>query len=281
MISLKIINGLGNAFKSRTLWIAAVILLILLLFKQCNDTKKLAFREQVAQGNIKAMQGQLGEWKTKNGQLVKQYGLLTGTVDDLKKLSADNYNKYLDMMGKNAKNQELVSYLNGQLSYSSEVIDSLRLTSANGKPPAGPFYISSDSSFTIIDSVRYDNLNYRITSGEFKFKIDSNKLKGGTGVLKNSFGLSLDIATTWDKKEKMTKVAITTPFKDIDVKVSGIAGLEARLNEKPKKSDILGIGFHLGYGIGGAKSSPAFGPQIGVGLYYIPSFLQLKINNKK
>lgn len=209
-------------------------------------------------------------YKDKYGNSLSEIKLLSATSEMLENQYSDIYKRYTDLLGKTAKNQELIAFLETQIRFKDQIIADLQANAGNGS------YIINDSTIAIDEGKTYDSSNFYSVKGKVVARILDNKIKAGTIDLTTSVGLGIEFGISRDKKTGIASITSKTAF-PAKVSMSGITQIEKEINKKP--SSYLGLGFFGGYGAT-LEKSPQLGPIIGIGLTYTPRWLTVKIRNR-
>lgn len=258
-------------------WIAIVILVFLGLaqLKSCSDKdalkQELAIlkqKEMTAANNLKVMQDTMEFWVDEAGNYKSEISILTADKQTINQEFSKFKGKYDDMLGKDAKNQEMLAYLENQIKFKDQVI-------AGIKDPSGPYSLSNDSTIAINVHKQYDSTNYYKITGSVITKIKDNRIENGTVELNPEFGLGLALSMSKDK-DGIVHITSSTKF-PAQVQMSGINVIERQLNQS--YSGYLGIGFSTGYGFT-LQQQTQFVPFVGVTITYMPSWLTLKLGKK-
>lgn len=234
------------------------------------ENAKLKQSESILFQNLIAANDTMQFWKDKYGNSQSEIKILTGTQEMLKKQYSDLYDKYRSILGKDAKTQEMIAYLQTQIVLKDSIIAELKANGGSGS------YIINDSTIAIDEGKVYDNNNYYSVKGTVVTKIEENKIKAGTINLATTVGLGVDFAISRDKKTGIASVTSKTAF-PAKVTMSGITQIEKELNKKP--ATYLGLGFVVGYGAT-LEQQPQLKPYIGVAAYISPRWLTIKIRNR-
>lgn len=266
-------DKLGSIFK----WVvsAALVLFVMLSLKQCNDKdalkKELALiaqKEKTAANNLKVLQDTMEYWQDEAGNYKSEISILTADKETIKDQFDQYKHKFDDVVGKEAKDQQMIAYLENQIKFKDQFIAGLTSKGSGAS-------ISSDSSITIDMLRQYDSLNYYRIKGDVAVKIKDNKLTDGTVQLNPEFGMSLALAMSKDK-EGIVHITSSTKF-PAQVQMSGVNMIERELNTS--YSGYLGIGFSTGYGLT-LQKQPQFTPFVGLTVTYMPSWLTIKLGKK-
>jgi hypothetical protein len=236
------------------------------------DLKKSQLVSSILSNNLIAANDTVHYWKDKAGNSLSEVKVLTATAEMLKDQYSDINKKYTDLVGKDAKNQEMIAYLNGQITIKDRIIADL-----NANPGGGGSYILNDSTIAINNGYKYDSLNYYNTSGTVITSIKNNKIVAGKTDLTTIFGINIDLALSRDKKSGMASITTKTGFTPAAVSMSGITQITEELNKKP--TWYIGAGIIGGYGAS-LEKQPTLSPFIGIGVYASPRWATIKIHNR-
>jgi hypothetical protein len=267
-------------FNKYSKFIALGIIVILVLFslQQCSknddlarENQKLKQTESILSNNLKVANDTMRYWKDKAGNSMSEISVLTATNDMLKNQYSDINAKYKSLLGKDAKNQDLIAYLTAQIVLKDQMIQYLKDRIAGQGS-----YILNDSTVVIDVGKKYDSLNYYSVNGCVVTSIKDNKITAGKVDLTTTVGLGLELGVSRDKKTGMASVTSRTAF-PAKVSLGGITKIEEELNKKP--SMYLGLAFVVGYGAT-LEKQPQLLPYLGVAAYLSPRWLTIKIHNK-
>ena len=235
-----------------------------------SENVKLKQQESILSNNLIAAKDTMQFWKDQYSNSKSEIKLLTATSDMLKNQYSDIYNRYLKLIGKVAKNQEMIAYLQTQIVMKDQIIADLKAGSGNGS------YILNDSTIAIDEGKVYDTNNYYSVTGTVLATIIDNKIKAGKIDLTTTIGIGVDFGISRDKKTGMASIVSSTAF-PAKVSMSGITRVEQEINKKP--SSYLGLGFVIGYGAT-LEQQPQLKPFLGVAAYVSPRWLTIKIRNR-
>lgn len=234
------------------------------------ENAKLKQSESILSNNLIAANDSMEFWKDKYGNSLSEIKILTGTNAMLEKEYVDLHNKYLSLLGKDAKNQEMIAYLQTQILLKDSIISELTANPGSGS------YILNDSTLAINEGKVYDSNNYYNVNGKIITRIENNAIKAGTINLVTTVGLGVEFGISRDKKTGIASVTSKTAF-PAKISMSGITSIESELNKKP--SSYVGLGFVVGYGAT-LEKQPLLKPYIGLAAYVSPRWLTIKIRNR-
>ena len=262
-------------------YIALVIiaLLVLLSLKQCSKVDDLARensalkqKSEITSGNVEVLKDSMHYWKDKEGNQLSEIKILSADKEMLKSEYRELNSKFKDLIHDNSKNNELIAYLNTKIEFKDREISNLKSATSTGDGSK----ILNDSTILIDISEQYDTLNYYRVNGKVFTQLKDNKIKAGKIDLTTSIGVGLALGISRDPKTKIASITTKTAF-PAKVSVSGITQIEQALNKKP--SGYLGLSIFGGYGAT-LQNPVILSPMIGVGVYYSPRWLTIKLHNR-
>jgi hypothetical protein len=254
MILKNILSFLFNPKNGRLLTMIALVILAVLLFRQCEQTKKAEWETTRISNNWKASQDTIRNYKDKNGNSAAEIRALTLTLDEAKK----------EIQFEKGRPPVTV------IKYETKIVEKLvDVQVATVDTTIGNFnsaaIIASEASWGKSSRKIKTTVPYSFTDGKATF---------GDATIDLEQNIFLTAAILRDKKTKEVFVNLSTDYPGtrfnsaqgimIDQSSSGFRDLQLQ----SRKS--LGLGLQLGVGITGAGVSP----YVGVGLNYTPKFLQ-------
>lgn len=283
----KIWNFIKNPKNKRLLVFAAIFILGLLFFKQCNNIK--ALKEQIKteqadkqriQNNYDASQDTVRMFKTENGNLRGEISGYTLTLEELNGKYANLFSEY--QKEKNKPPKTIIEYV----IQIKEVIKEV------------PVYVSIDSlgntAFVFSDTAVYEDNNMRMLTGLIPFELkyfnkkdsvllhpDNLNLFGGVYPGKGQFELKQNISLVTglsiDKTTKKPLIWVETKYPGVTFPtITGAYIMDdpiSRANAKKLRKEF-GISAQFGYGLLLSKTSYNTGLYMGVGISYTPRWLQ-------
>lgn len=245
-------------------------LFMLLFLKQCNQidslkreiasTKKEA---EVHYNNLLASHDSVRYYRTENGNLIAEK---RSFIYDIKEFEtkyanlAKEYSKQLDLNGNLNKTNAL---LKAELSLQSSI-------------HVDPAVVVTDTAttFTFNKFDDFGNGNSRKFTGLVRFKPENKTYKIEESKFDVSQNINLYAAIEEINGYKQVRIASTYPGLNVNG-IENINLINNKLNEKTPKRDRWSVGFGIGYGVSLVNGQTIqFGPNIGVGLFWSPSFLQ-------
>jgi hypothetical protein len=254
MILKNILSFLFNPKNGRLLTMIALVVLAVLLFRQCEQTRKAEWETTRISNNWKASQDTIRNYKDKNGNSAAEIRALTLTLDEAKK----------EIQFEKGRPPVTV------IKYETKIVEKLvDVQVATVDTAIGNFnsaaIIASEASWGKSSRKIKTTVPYSFTDGKATF---------GDATIDLEQNIFLTAAILRDKKTKEVFVNLSTDYPGtrfnsaqgimIDQSSSGFRDLQFQ----SRKS--LGLGLQLGVGITGAGVSP----YVGVGLNYTPKFLQ-------
>jgi hypothetical protein len=270
----------SNFFSKNFKWLSliAVAVIALLLLQKCdsisslsNENARLKAKEKILSGNILVMKDTMRYWKDKNSNSLSSISILTADKAMLKDQFKDLNSKYKNVLGKEKDDLKMISYLNSQIQIKEhEIADLKNSTATTGSR------IINDSTIVIEVGKKYDTLNFYQVSGTVQTRIRDNTITTGTVDLTTQVNLGIELAIGRDEKTGIASITSKTAF-PAKISLKGITQIENEINKKP--SSYLGIGVFAGYGATIVKQ-PTLAPILGIGVYYSPSWLTIKLHKK-
>jgi hypothetical protein len=254
MILKNILSFLFNPKNGRLLTMIVLVVLSILLFRQCEQTRKAEWETTRISNNWKASQDTIRNYKDKNGNSAAEIRALTLTLDEAKK----------EIQFEKSRPPVTV------IKYETKIVEKLvEIQVATVDTIIGNFnsaaIIASEASWGKSSRKIKTTVPYSFTDGKATF---------GDATIDLEQNIFLTASILRDKKTKEVFVNLSTDYPGtrfnsaqgimIDQSSSGFRDLQFQ----SRKS--LGLGLQLGVGITGAGVSP----YVGVGLNYTPKFLQ-------
>jgi hypothetical protein len=258
--------------------LAVIALFILLSLRQCSKADDLARenailkqKAQITAGNVEVMKDSMEYWQDKQGNNLSEIKLLSADKDMLNSEYRELNAKFKDLVKDHSKDGDMIAYLNTKIEFKDREISGLKNSSADRGSR-----IINDSTILIDVTKQYDTLNYYKIAGSVFAKIRDNKIQTGNIDLTTTVGMGIELGIARDPKTKIANITTKTAF-PAKIELNGITQIEHELNKKP--SGYLGLSLFGGYGA--VMQSPVMlSPMIGVGVYYSPRWLTIKLNNR-
>jgi hypothetical protein len=271
------LNNIAKLLTSRGTLVMAIILLIVLFLRQCNETATMEAEAKREHNNYLAQMDSVRTIKSQNGQLIQEKSTFQLKVSEL-----SNEQKQL------LKRLELGS--NGRGSTPKSVIQtvgnyvdtSIKAQSKISKDPNG------NESVTFLYEPTFPGKNKLKISGKTPYSVKLGKDPKDTtnyiasvipGITSLSIEQSVDIVTALyqDPKTKRLMTRVTTDYPNLTF--GEINSFEISDNPETRKAlksarKEFGLGFQVGYGLSTSTTGLQPGVYVGVGLHYSPKFLQ-------
>jgi hypothetical protein len=274
----RIFNFITDPKNTRLLLFVGAIILVLLLLRQCNQSKylkgeleKQKMESLRVSNNYEAAMDTIRKYKVDGNTWRSEKAGYELTLDELK-------NEYKELLGdfEIEKNKPPKVVIKTEYVI-KEVINNV------------PVYVTvdanGDSSLVFSDTAKYDAINYRMLSGKIPYKLVYNSKDSTYSVVpgKGGFmleqGVGLNLGLFKDKKTGKVSIKVDTDYPGITfTKLEGASIMDDPDNRKVVRSmrKPFSIGLSAGYGLMLNTSTGTFGtgPYIGFGINYSPKFLQ-------
>jgi len=251
---------------------ALIAVFILMFLRQCNQIENLKTEvkqvETVANrnyNNLLASQDSIQVEKNKNGQLVSKISSYQLEVNSLGDKNGKLLKSYLELLNSNDE----LSNTNAVISAELEIKDSI----INAK---SEIVYQSDETVKLKfnDDKEWDKYNWRRFNAQIQlFKQDSLfTIQNSQFNFKQGISLTAGIFENKGRQE----LRISTPYPGIEfTQIKNINLVNDKLNPSLQKPKNWGIGVGIQYGINlNNQQIVNWGPSIGIGLYYTPSWLR-------
>jgi hypothetical protein len=250
----KVWDFITDPKNTRLLLFAGIAILIILLLRQCEATKEAKNEITRIENNYLAEKDTIRNYKDKWGNSVADVRALTLTLDEARKeLEFEKSKPPVTVIKWKTKIEERI--VNVPVVVKDTVL--------------GEF----NSIATVSSTANWGKSSRSINVG-LPYKAEGDSLKFGNATIDLKQNIWLTASIVRDKKTKEVFVNLATDYPGttfneakgivIDTKSSGM------LDIKYSSRKTVGIGLHLGYGIGVS----GFSPYVGIGLNYTPKFLQ-------
>lgn len=273
-------NKLNNVVKiltSRSTLVMAVVLLIVMFLRQCNETAMIEAEAKREHNNYLAQMDSVRTIKSQNGQLIQEKSAFQLKVSEL----SDEQKQLIRRLELNS---------NGKGTTPKSVIQtvgtfrdtSIKAQSKITKDPNGNEFV------TFVYEPTYPGKNKLMISGKTPYIVNLSKnpkdsvdyiasvVPGTTSI---SIEQRVDIVTALyqDPKTKRLMTRVTTDFPNLTF--GEINSFELTDNPETRKAlksarKEFGLGLQVGYGLSTSPAGLSPGVFVGVGLHYSPKFLQ-------
>jgi phage anti-repressor protein len=254
MILKNILSFLFNPKNGRLLTMIVLVVLALLLFRQCEQTRKAEWETTRISNNLKASQDTIRNYVDKNGNSAAEIRALTLTLDEAKE------------MVEFEKNRPPVTVIK----YETKIVEKL----VESPVASIDTVIGNFNSAAVIASEASWGKSSRKIKTTVPYSFTDGKATFGDATIDLEQNIFLTASILRDKKTKEVFVNLSTDYPGtkfnsaqgimIDQTSSGFRDLQ----RQSRKS--LGLGLQLGMGFTGNGISP----YVGIGLNYTPKFLQ-------
>lgn len=255
MIIIKnILAFLTDPKNTRMLLLGGLFIMTLLLFRQCEQTKKAEWESVRLSNNLKASKDTIRNFINKDGNSAAEIRALTLTLDEIRdSLKFEKNKPPITIIKYSTKIQEKI------VEVPVYVIDTV----------IGNF----NAAAVILAESSWGKSSRKIKT-TIPYSTNENSLKFGKASIDLEQNIWLSASINRNNKTKEVFVNLETDYPGttfnsaqgilIDTNDSGFRDMQL----KNRKS--LGLGFHTGWGL----TSNGLNPYIGVGLNYTPKFLQ-------
>lgn len=239
----------------KVILLAAIVILIMLLARQCESTKEAKSEITRITNNNLALNDTIKNYIDENG-------LLTGKIRGLH-LKIDELGDSIQY----EKNKPPVTVI----SYVTEIKDTIIIA-----PTIDTFMINPDGTFihlvTFNDTATWGKSSRKV-GFEMPVWLNDSAINTGKAELTLNQNIWLNAGIQQDVKTKEVFVELKTDYPGITF--NDAQGILIKRDEAFKKFSReqrkqFGLGLHLGAGFNGDR----IGPYIGIGVHYSPKFLQ-------
>ena len=240
---------------TRLIFLGGIVILALLLFRQCEATKNASAENERYKNNIAALKDTIETAKTESGKLQFERSVLIANNDELRELNSDLSKEIDDQKGKVAQLTKIIGIL------STPHVDPIP---GHGSTTGNPCD-SLGGTFQSIwsDSLSFDVNNWRKLAGKTVIGVKGGKLiSNETTITQDITGF--DLITGLEKKTDHYEIFVRSNYPGFKpTKIDGVVIPVKDLipTEKPKPWS-LGAGPQIGVGI----SNKGFGGYIGLGI---------------
>ena len=271
------LNDVVKILTSRLTLVMAVVLLIVMFLRQCNETAMIEAEAKREHNNYLAQMDSVRTIKSQNGQLIQEKSAFQLKVSEL----SDEQKQLIRRLELNS---------NGKGTTPKSVIQtvgtfrdtSIKAQSKITKDPNGNEFV------TFVYEPTFPGKNKLMISGKTPYIVNLSKnpkdsvnyiasvVPGTTSI---SIEQRVDIVTALyqDPKTKRLMTRVTTDFPNLAF--GEINSFELTDNPKTRKAlksarKEFGLGLQVGYGLSTSPAGLSPGVFVGVGLHYSPKFLQ-------
>jgi len=240
---------------SRLILLGGIVILLLLLFRQCEATKNAKSEGERYKNNIAALSDTIEVAKTKSGKLQFEKSVLIADYKELDDLNSDLAAELKDQKGKVAQLTKLVAILSTP---HVTPIPGTGIIEGNPCDSIGGSFISDwDSKQT------FDANNWRILSGKTTIGVKGGKLVSNETLITQDI-IGFDLITGLEKKTDHYEIFVRSNYPGFKpTKIDGAVIPVTDLIPTPvDKHWSLGAGPQIGVGI----SNNGFGGYIGLGI---------------
>ena len=249
-------------------FIAAILVLILLLLHQCNRTSKfkainegLENKVERVKANVEAANDTIITYKNDNDYYVNEISGYQYTIAELKGENKDLLIDYEKAM----KNVAELKRLNQLLKAEVNIVQVDTVFAE----------VENDTTLAFADSTHYGDNNWRKFDAKVNIFHRDGTLVGGLGTFNYSQNIKLYAGI--ESIDGRKKINISTKYPGLMFnEIEGISLIEDEINvAKKQKRGRMSLGIGGGYGVTFTKSNLVYhGPQIGVFFVYSPKWLQ-------
>ena len=240
---------------SRLILLGGIVILVLLLFRQCEATKFASSETQRYKNNVAALSDTIEATKNKLGKTQYEKSVLVASYDELKDLNSDLTSEIDAQKGKVAQLTKLVAIL------STPHVGPIPGTgTVEGNPcdSIGGSYIAEWKDMEV-----YDVNNWRTLAGKTTIKVKGGKLIANETLISDD-QIGFDLITGLEKKTDHYEIFVRSNYPGFKpTKIDGaIIPVNDLIPTPPNKPWSLGAGFQVGGGI----TSNGVGGYIGIGI---------------
>lgn len=241
---------------SRLILLGGIVILVLLLFRQCEATKFASSETQRYKNNVAALSDTIEATKNKLGKTQYEKSVLVASYDELKDLNSDLTTEIDAQKGKVAQLTKLVAIL------STPHVGPIPGTgTVEGNPcdSIGGSYIAEWKDMEV-----YDVNNWRTLAGKTTIKVKGGKLIPTNETLITQDQIGFDLITGLEKKTDHYEIFVRSNYPGFKpTKIDGaIIPVNDLMPTPPNKPWSLGAGLQ----VGGGFTSNGAGGYIGIGI---------------
>jgi hypothetical protein len=240
---------------SRLILLGGIVILVLMLVRQCEATKTAAADTQRYKNNVAALSDTIEATKNKLGKIQYEKSVLVASYDELKELNADLINEIDAQKGKIAQLTKIIAILSTP---HPGPIPGTGVVEGNPCDSIGGSFISDWSS-----KQTFDTNNWRILAGKTTIKVKGGKLISNETLISDD-QIGFDLITGLEKKNDHYEIFVRSNYPGF--KPTKIDGAVIPVNDlvppPPVKHWSLGAGAQVGAGI----TTNGVGGYIGLGI---------------
>ena len=249
-------------------FIAAILVLVLLMLMQCNRISKLKVKNTALENkvvrvkaNVDAKSDSIETYINEKGYYINEIQGYQYTVKELETENKGLLKDYQKALADVVELKNLNQLLRTELSIKET--DTVYAT------------VKNDTTLIFKDSTNYGDDNWRKFDATVNVFTEGDSLTGGLGTF--DYTQNIKLYAGIEAIDGRRHINISTKYPGLNFKtIEGISVIEDELNaEKKKKRGRICIGVGGGYGIlFGPNNQILYGPQLGVSIIYSPKWLQ-------
>jgi hypothetical protein len=254
IILKKVLSFITSPKNGRLITMIILVVLAILLFRQCEQTKKAEWETTRINNNWKVSQDTIRNYIDKNENSAAEIRALTLTLDEAK--------ESLDF----EKGRPPVTVIK----YETQIVEKI----TDVKVASIDTIIGNYNSAAVIASEDSWGKSSRKIKGILPYSFADGKTTFGNATIDLEQNIFLNATILRDKKTKEVFVNLSTDYPG--TKFNSAQGImidqssEGFRDLKLQNRKLMGLGLHIGVGITGT----GIGPYVGVGLNYTPKLLQ-------
>lgn len=249
-------------------FIAAILVLVLLMLFQCNRISKLKVKNTALENkvvrvkaNVEASADTIQTYINEKGYYINEIQGYQYTVKELETENKGLLKDYKKALADVVELKNLNQLLRTELSIKE--VDTVYAT------------VQNDTTLLFTDSTHYGDDNWRKFDATVNVFTQGDSLIGGLGTF--DYTQNIKLYAGIEAIDGRRHINISTKYPGLTFKtIEGISVIEDELNAaKKKKRGRVCIGVGGGYGIlFGPNSQVLYGPQLGISIIYSPKWLQ-------
>jgi hypothetical protein len=254
---------IGNKEISNNNLIIAVLIGVILLLAKCNSDNKAEYKAQsiISQNNIEVLNDSINTFKTKNGSLINERGILIASKKELKTLNSELY-KTVNDLEKEIDGIEPTIVID----YQTSVVHDTVFLNSN-------LLVLNDSTYEVNfnkDTI-YNENNSRKIAGSITIKLLSDTSQFNTveisEVKLTKDEINMDASLVIGMKDDKLKVWLSTKYPGFQADQIEAVTLDPNIHPELRKlnNKKFSVGPYVGFGIG---QNFSISPSIGIGIQY-------------